>query len=131
MKRTIVHMHNLIEHKVSWDLHLQYAVFSCCNRGALLSSQILSSLCHVLAALHDPFMPSKLTPPGYFSHMTKSRSITRYNFGYLWKTASLSIQKTLTRRFHFSDAGFFFITPNFYLQLTNINRLSSPFYACL
>ena len=67
----------------------------------------------------------------YLSHMTKSRSITRYNFGHLWNTASLSFQKTLTRRFHFSDAGFFFITPNFYLQLTNINCLSSPFYACL
>jgi hypothetical protein len=34
----------------------------------------------------------------------------KYNFGYLWNTASLCSQKTLPRRFYLSNAGLFLIT---------------------
>jgi hypothetical protein len=71
------------------------------------------SQCQASAALHDPLMLSKPVPPVWLLHITKSCSCTRYNFGYLWNTASLCSQKTLPRRFHLNDAGFFLITANF------------------
>ena len=42
-----------------------------------------------------PLHALKLTPPGYLSHMTKSRNTTRYNFGHLWNTASFPSRKHL------------------------------------
>ena len=47
------------------------------------------SQCRASAALRDPFMPSKPVPPGWPLHTTKSSHSTRYNFGYIWNTASV------------------------------------------
>jgi hypothetical protein len=39
--------------------------------------------------------------------------VEKYNFGHLWKTASVCSQKTLPRRFHLNNAGLFLVTANF------------------
>ena len=71
------------------------------------------SQCQASAALHDSFLPSKPVPPGWLLHITKSCCSRRYNFGYLWNTASLCFQKTLPRRCHLNEASLFLIITNF------------------
>ena len=79
------------------------------------------SQCQASAALHDLFMPLKPVPPGWLLDIIEYSCSTRYNLGYHWNTASLCSQKTLSRRFHRSDAGLFLITTNF---LAPANQLS-------
>jgi hypothetical protein len=64
-------------------------------------------------ALHDPFMPSKPVSPGWLLHIIKSHCSMKYNHDYLWNAASLSSQKTLSRRCHLNNAGLFLVTANF------------------
>jgi hypothetical protein len=55
----------------------------------------------------------------------------RYNLGYLWNTASLCSQKTISRRFHLSDAGLFLITANTWWLTPSVIGSDSLFcHAC-
>ena len=52
------------------------------------------SQCQASAALLNSFMPSKPVPPGWPLHVTKSSQSTRYNFGYIWNTATVLSENT-------------------------------------
>lgn len=67
-----------------------------------------------LPVLYDPFMCSKLVPPGWLFHyqdQLPAQGKTLVISG--TQLLCADSEETLSRRFHLSDASFFLITANF------------------
>jgi hypothetical protein len=116
---------NMVEPSAATSLHDPFGPRTSTATEASLSPMAFPGLsqCQASAALHDSLISSKAVLPGLFLHINKYSCSTRYNLGYLWNTASLCSQKTLSRRFHLGDAGLFLMTANF-LAPGNQHRLS-------